>query len=153
MQQQDGNDGKSEASAAHSRGLHTPISYSLEAFRFTVQSWLVRGDLSPAGQVTIAAVAALLSILWLPVYPLIRYKAQQPMLTIGPEGITTSIGELSGEVPWKAIDRVEVRDQRLFFVGRCGNAFMIPSAAFRSPEEQQRFAAQATTWWRAQSAA
>jgi hypothetical protein len=116
-------------------------------------SWLTEGRPASTSQILEALGIALLSILWLPVYPLLRYKPQQRMLTIGPQGIVTSIGDRSGEIPWAAIDRVQVDGNRLYVVGKSGNAFAIPSTAFSSNEERDEFLAQATLFWKGQAAA
>jgi hypothetical protein len=114
---------------------------------FVTKQWLSGGGPATTSQLAISFGVALLSILWLPLYPLVLYKPHQRMLTIGPEGVVTSIGDRSGEVPWIAIDRVQLDGDRLYVVGKSGNSFAIPGAAFPSHEERKRFADQCLSYW------
>lgn len=120
---------------------------------FVTLSWLARRGSSSPRHVAIALAVAVLSILWLPVYPLLKYKPQLRTLTIGPGGIVTNIGELFGEVSWSEIGRIESSGNRLYIVRKTGNSFAIPAEAFVSPEERDHFTAQVHSWWRASSAA
>ncbi len=115
---------------------------------FVITTHLMTGGRTPTiSQLAIACGVALLSILWLPVYPLLLYKSEERMLTIGPQGVVTSIGDLSGEVRWAAIARVQADGDRVYLIGKQGHAFTIPSTAFTSSEERGRFVDQCVLFW------
>ena len=120
---------------------------------FVALSWLApRGPESPVVGAQAFAVA-LLSILWLPLYPLLRFKPQVRTLTIDPFGISTAIGDLSKTLPWSAVRRLESKDDRFYVIGRTGNSFVIPAHAFASPREREEFEQRAKQWWLEGSAA
>jgi hypothetical protein len=100
-------------------------------------------------EIVLASVCALLSIAWLPIYPLIRFKPQTGTLTVGPEGISTFIGRHTGEVPWAAIGSVRREGERLYIGRTNGNAFAIPVHAFANPEERVQFEEEVTRLWHA----
>ena len=77
-----------------------------------------------------------LAALTLPVTMRMRTKRDERTLSIEPAGIRTSVGRLSGEVPWARIGAVAVTPEYIFITGKSGNAFTLPSRAFATPEER-----------------
>jgi len=80
--------------------------------------------------------------IFVPLMLYIRGKTSQRILTISTEGISTQIGSIKGEIPWKKIAVIS-DGNHFILVGRTnGNAFFIPSRAFSSPEHQAEFVAE-----------
>ncbi|MDQ3284003.1 MAG: YcxB family protein [Acidobacteriota bacterium] len=86
-----------------------------------------------------AVLVTCVVLVFLPLYPLIRFKPQQRTLTITPEGISTTIGNRRGELPWRTIESVASESDRIYIVGRNQNSFVVPDHAFASPEERAEF--------------
>lgn len=95
--------------------------------------------LSPVAIAVIAIPGGLLPCLILALYPLAMFKPQVRTLTIDRAGLTTSIGKLYGEVPWRNVEAI-VDQLELIIIRRTnGNAFVIPARAFASPAERTAF--------------
>ena len=73
-------------------------------------------------------------------------KTGKRTLTISPIGISTAIGRLRGQVPWKKVRAVTETAQIVLIVGTSGNAFFIPRRAFWGPEHQDHFVAEIKSW-------
>lgn len=111
------------------------------------EAWL-RGPLAaPAWRFAGAGVIAFLAILFLAVYPLLRFKPDERTLTISPTGIATTIGKRSGDVPWSKIARIAPAGGRIYIIGRSGNSFAVPRDAFGSDAQRTEFLQRATEWW------
>jgi hypothetical protein len=95
--------------------------------------------------VAIAASFILLFSVWL----FVRAKTSKRSITISPEGISTRIGKLEGETPWRQIKIVSVTEQNVLIARGNGNAYFIPNRAFSSPEEKAEFADKARNWMNA----
>jgi hypothetical protein len=102
---------------------------------------------APAWQFSGALIVASLAILLLAVYPFLRFKRDERTLTISTTGIVTSIGNLTGDVPWVKISRVTPVGDCIYIMGKNGNSFAIPRRAFRSDTERAEFLQRATQWW------
>ena len=95
--------------------------------------------------VAIAAFFILLLSAWL----FLRAKTSRRSITISPEGISTRIGELEGETPWRQIKIVSVTEQNVLIARGNGNAYFIPNRAFSSPEEKAEFTDAIRNWMNA----
>jgi YcxB-like protein len=73
-------------------------------------------------------------------------KTGKRTFTISPNGISTAIGRLRGQVPWKKVSAVTETAQSVLIVGTSGNAFFIPRRAFSGPEHQGHFVAEIKRW-------
>lgn len=120
---------------------------------YVVFAWRAGSGAASHEDVVVASLAAVASILWLPIYPLLRFKPQARTLTIAAEGIQTQIGKISRELAWSDIKRLERRGDRLYLIGRGGNSFAVPDHAFPSPADRDAFEERARTWWRSARAA
>jgi YcxB-like protein len=96
------------------------------------------GTLSPKSFL-LAPALGLLSILWLPIYPQLRFKSQMRSLEVDQDGISTTIGKLAGRRYWEDILSISEQDDQIILLGRNGNAFLVPARAFSSIEEKQAF--------------
>ena len=105
--------------------------------------------LSPATLAGVAVVGGLLPCAAFALYPLAKFKPQMRVLTIGRAGLTTSIGKLSGEVPWHDLEAI-TDQQGLIFIRRTnGNAFVVPDRAFASPADRAEFLSTVHDGWTA----
>jgi hypothetical protein len=87
------------------------------------ESWL-RGVLAiRVWRLSGAFIAASLAMLLLAVYPLLRFKRDERTLTISTTGIATTIGTLSGDIPWVTVALVAPVGERIYVVGKSGNSF------------------------------
>ncbi|HET7550634.1 MAG TPA: YcxB family protein [Gemmatimonadaceae bacterium] len=81
----------------------------------------------------VALVAVMLLRAWA------RTKPDERVLSIGPEGIHTTIGHRSADLPWMRIASVDVTPEYIFITGKNANGFAIPARAFASPVERTEF--------------
>ncbi len=96
------------------------------------------GKLRTADWVIAAAWATGL-FLFLPVFLRLRTKKGVRTLTVTPEGISTRIGRLSGDVPWEKVARIDVTDEYVFIMRTNLNAFVIPHRAFSDNNRRVEF--------------
>lgn len=89
-----------------------------------------------------AVAWAIGAFLFIPVGVFIFGKTSKRTLTISPDGISTEIGRLRAEVPWKKVRVVTETPQFVLIVGASGNAFFIPRRAFTGPDHQAYFVAE-----------
>lgn len=68
-----------------------------------------------------------------------RTKSDERVLSIGPEGIHTTIGKRSADLPWTRIASVDLTPEHIFITGKSANGFAIPARAFASPLERVEF--------------
>ena len=95
--------------------------------------------LSPAALAGIAVLGGLLPCVALALYPLVKFKPQTRVLTMDQAGLTTSIGKLCGEVPWRDVEAI-IDQRELIVIRRTNNnAFVIPTRAFASPADRAAF--------------
>jgi hypothetical protein len=114
---------------------------------FVAHAWLRGAVTAPGWRVAGAGGVASVVMLLLAVYPLLRFKPNERTLSISPTGIVTAIGKQRGEIPWGRIARVALVEERLYILGKSGNAFVFPRDAFASDTERTEFLQRATQWW------
>lgn len=68
-----------------------------------------------------------------------RTKSDERVLSIDPDGIHTSIGKRSADLPWRRIASVDVTPEYIFITGKNSNGFVIPARAFSGPDERAAF--------------
>jgi hypothetical protein len=85
-------------------------------------------------------------MVFLPMLLFIRAKTAKRSLTISPEGISTEIGSIKGNIPWKKVKIISLNHDSILIARTGGNAFFIPARAFSSPGHQTSFFSQATEW-------
>jgi hypothetical protein len=86
------------------------------------------------------------AVLFMPVGLFLRAKTDERTLTVSPEGISTEIGSLKGQIPWRKVDAVTDTGPHVLVVGTTGNAFFIPNRAFREPGQKAEFLALIERW-------
>lgn len=99
---------------------------------------------------------ALLTLAWalaafavVPLWLLVRGKTSVRTITTSSEGISTKIGSLTGQIPWKKVKLIEDKRQHVLIMSASGNAFFIPARAFAQPEQKTQFVTHADTWRKA----
>jgi len=97
------------------------------------------GGASSLESVLLALTCGLLSISWLPIYPLLVFKPQIRTLEINQNGISTTIGKRSAQRSWDDIRSVSEEDSQIIIVCRNCSAFIVPPRAFASIEEREGF--------------
>jgi hypothetical protein len=99
------------------------------------------------GYFLVAFVVGLLGALTLlPLWPQIRFKSATRSLTIDPNGLSTSIGEIAASRSWKDVRSVETRNGGVVITGVNRNAFIIPARAFANDGERVVFYEAALRW-------
>jgi hypothetical protein len=108
---------------------------------FTVVTFVcaVLGGTAPLAAGVYAFVWGLLSIVWLPIYPQLRFKPQTRVLEISEEGISTTIGKISARRSWDEVASITEADRNIFILGKNGNAFIVPPRAFDSEDGRIAF--------------
>jgi hypothetical protein len=93
-----------------------------------------------------AALYTLTFIVFLPLWPQIRFKSAVRSLTINAQGLTTSIGKILGSRLWSEVRSIDQRDGAVVITGKNKNAFIVPSGAFTSELERREFYEAALRW-------
>jgi hypothetical protein len=106
--------------------------------------WLQSAGIDGVSQVVMAAMIGLAVVLASAAYPQLRFKPEERTLEIGTAGISTTIGNRSGDVPWTKIARITPTADAVYVVGTGGNSFTVPDRAFSSPAQREEFIARAT---------
>lgn len=75
----------------------------------------------------------------MPIFPQVKFKPQTRTLTINENGISTSIGKISGECAWNEVAEISESSGNIYIVGTGGNGFVVPLRAFSGVEEQNKF--------------
>jgi YcxB-like protein len=89
------------------------------------------------------------ALVFMPLWLYIRGKTDERTLTVSPEGISTEIGSLRGQLPWSKVKLVNDTGSHVLIVGATGNAFFIPGRAFQGPDQRAQFLAQMDHWRKA----
>ena len=116
--------------------FHVAIAFIL-AVSFTGVGLGRSFDVSQFAKACVFSTA--LCLILLPLWPQLRFKSSTRSLTIGPEGLITRIGEISGSRTWREISSIESDGEEVVIVGKNRNAFIIPSRAFQSAAARQEF--------------
>ena len=93
-----------------------------------------------------AVVYTLGFIVLLPLWPQILFKRAVRSLTIDAQGLTTSIGKISGSRLWRDVQAVEERNGTVVITGNNQNAFIVPARAFSSDSDRREFYEAARRW-------
>lgn len=100
---------------------------------------LLRGGAGPTLSIMLAGLGCgILSVVWMPVVPLLLFQRELRSVELDQDGISTTIAGESFRRSWRDMDSVTEEDGYIVLQGRKG-AFLVPPRAFESPEQQQRF--------------
>src|SRR5262249_22250521 len=129
-------------------------STRLNVLRLLLFSWVffvgrsqMNESWTPAWRVGGALLCVVLTMLLLAIYPIVRFKSAERTLTISPSGMETTIGKLSGNIPWKKVGAIEPSGRCIYIFGLNGNSFAVPHRAFLSVEQRSEFLRRANQWW------
>lgn len=92
----------------------------------------------------IVVFAVILAVL--PSLLFLTAKTDKRTLTISSDGISTSMGTKSAQIPWKTVKIVKDSGTFILIARKNGNAFFIPDRAFVSPNDRARFVEQIGLW-------
>ena len=95
---------------------------------------------------TVAFIGTLACVVFLPLWPQLRFKPAIRTLTINAEGLVTAVGSVSGSRSWKDIRSIEESDGAIVITGNNKNAFVVPERAFANPSEREQFFEAARQW-------
>ncbi len=100
--------------------------------------------LSPAHSLTVADWSTALIWGWVfflgfPVILKLRTKKDKRTLSNQPDRVSTRIGTLKGDVPWKKVDSLHITDEHIFLMGKNMNGFAIPRRAFVDDKRREEF--------------
>ncbi|MGA2598536.1 MAG: YcxB family protein [Bryobacteraceae bacterium] len=103
----------------------------------------------------VAILWAIGGVLFMHLWLFIRGKTDERTVTVSPEGISTTIGRLSGKVPWKKVKLVTDTSEHAVIEGpmlkgdgwtTTGNAFYIPNRAFPEAGQRAQFISLINQW-------
>jgi hypothetical protein len=129
-----------------SRNLRLAMT-AISTVLFVQAVWMLRdGTVGVVSRTIGAALLFLLAIVGSPLFPLLRFKADERMLEIGPTGVSTTIGKQSGEIAWSQVARLASDGGRFYIIGKNGNSFVVPFEAFSNAADRDQFIELATRW-------
>lgn len=95
----------------------------------------------------VTALAAMLGcMLFLPLWPQIRFKPAERTLSVSPTGWSTQIGKLSAARSWSEVREIIEENDTIVVVGNNENALIIPLRAFDDKERRLRFLTDVRAW-------
>ncbi|WP_186002754.1 YcxB family protein [Mycobacterium sp. KBS0706] len=100
----------------------------------------IASGLKPEG-LGCAILIGLLSVLWLPFYPLIAYRPGLRSLSAEPEGLRLRRGSSDCTSPWREIASVNEAEGSIVIANRNRNALIIPNRAFANATTRTDFLA------------
>jgi len=106
---------------------------------------IARSHITVRGMLAGLAIG-LLTLVALPLITRLRTKRDERVLLVDAHGIQTSIGKLSGQVPWSRVASVSITPEHVFITGKNANAFAIPSRAFATEEVRLAFVHQVSAF-------
>lgn len=98
------------------------------------------------GDAVVAIAIVVCFIPFLSIWLFIRAKTSIRSLTVSPDGISTQIGKIQAQVPWRKIKIISVTDRCILMARWNGNAFFVPNRAFSSTQEKTEFANNIRDW-------
>jgi hypothetical protein len=100
-----------------------------------------------------AALAGLVAssclAVFLAAYPQLRFKPEVRVLTLLPEGMSTTIRGQTKTYSWRDVAQFDESGEFLIIGLKNLNAFIVPPTAFRDAREREGVIEQGRAWWRA----
>ena len=93
-----------------------------------------------------AIFASLFLLIFLVLFPQVKFKPQIRTLTVDENGIKTVIGPKSGTVSWSEVIGIEDTSEYISIIGKTLNAFVVPRRAFQSDEDRNQFLETIRKW-------
>jgi hypothetical protein len=92
------------------------------------------------------AAALPLTILSFALWPQLAFKNHERVLSVGPDGWSTTIGNRTGSKRWSEISSVQAAQDSIVITSSSGNALVVPDRAFSDPGAVQQFLKDAQAW-------
>jgi hypothetical protein len=86
--------------------------------------------------VAFAALWAIVTLLFIPLWLWIRTKTETRHLKIDEFGLSTTIGKMTGKIPWSRVSVVSDLGDFIFLGGKNMNFFLIPNRAFSEGQDR-----------------
>lgn len=93
------------------------------------------GGSTPSG-LQLGVAASALMIVFMVVWPQLRYRPEERTLTFDAEGLSYVRGSQTGRMAWAQIGSVADADGGLIITGRNQSAFIVPTRAFGGESEK-----------------
>ncbi len=88
---------------------------------------------------TTVVLIGLLPLAFFVSFPMLKFKPQTRTLVVNDAGIDTTIGKISGTIPWDDILEAREGEGQIIIQRNNMNAFIIPERAFDTAEAQAEF--------------
>jgi len=111
-----------------------------------VVSGMTNGSLRTGSWLTCALVAFPLVVAGFAAFPQIMFKPQERTLEVSLEGWSSKIGRLTGSRSWSEVASIDEEAEVVMIRGTNGNALVVPSRAFESPEHRRQFVSDVRMW-------
>jgi hypothetical protein len=111
-----------------------------------------RGPFRLSYLLNVALFGTLACVVFLPLWPQLRFKPAVRTLTINAEGLVSAFGSVSVSRSWKDVRSVEESDGAIIITGNNKNAFVLPERAFANSGERKQFIEAARQWHSAATA-
>jgi hypothetical protein len=92
------------------------------------------------------AAALPITILFFALWPHLVFKSHERILSVGPDGWSTTIGDRKGSKRWSEISSVQAAQDSIVITSSGGNALVVPDRAFADPGAMQQFLNDAQAW-------
>ena len=103
----------------------------------------------PANAVTLLLVyvATLpITIFCFALWPQLAFKNDERVLSVGPDGWSTTIGKRTGSRRWSEVSSVQAAQDSIVITSSSGNALVVPGRAFLDHGVMQQFLKDAQGW-------
>lgn len=111
-----------------------------------VVSGAINGPLRVGPWLTWALVAFPVVVAGFAAFPQIVFKARERTLEVGSDGWSSKIGRLTGSRSWAEVASIDEEPEAVMIRGANGNALVVPSRAFESPEQRRQFVSDVRKW-------
>jgi hypothetical protein len=111
-----------------------------------IVSGATHGSLQAGYWLTCAVVAFPLVVAAFAAFPQIVFKPQERTLEVGSAGWSSKIGRLTGSRAWAEVASIDEEVEAVMIRGTNGNALLVPSRAFESPEQKHQFVRDVRMW-------
>jgi hypothetical protein len=122
---------------------HALVAVLLATLREEVQGF---SHFRPTAFFVTALAAMLGCMLFFSLWPQIRFKPTERILSVSPTGWSTQIGKLSAARSWSEVREITEDAGTIVVVGTNQNALIVPSRAFADEEMRQRFLTDVRAW-------
>jgi hypothetical protein len=102
--------------------------------------------MNPVTLLLVFAVTLPITILCFALWPQLAFKNNERVLSVGPDGWSTTIGNRTGSRRWSEISSVQAAQDSIVITGSSGNALVVPGRTFSDHGAMQQFLNDAQAW-------